>query len=167
MDLAFPNFSGPIFSSNSELWERGLQASRESKRKRMIYPIHRTQDAAVQRMFNFLQPGTYIRPHLHPRMGAVESLCLLSGAIHFLRFNANGDVVADHAVEAGGANAVLDIEPNIWHSFIVGTANTVLFETKMGPYDAELDKRFAPWSPEEFSEASEQWLAEMEERYLR
>lgn len=147
--LAFENVQGAVFQMNDALMRQGIEASRESPRKRFILPIHRTQDAPVQRMMNFLQPGTYVRPHLHPRKGAVETLVIVQGAILFRQFDDEGRVLLETECRAGAPSAVLDIEPETWHSFDVLEADTVLFESKMGPYDVNLDKIFAPWSEEE------------------
>lgn len=127
--------------------------SRLSPRKRMILPIHRKQEASVQRMYNFLQPGTYIRPHYHPRECASESICVLQGAIRFFVFDEEGSVIQNYRCEAGNMHAnVIDIEPNVWHTFLVEQEDTLIFETKLGPYSETEDKIFASWSPMEGDE---------------
>jgi len=149
--LAFDNVQGPWFGLSEADIERGLEASKNSPRKRFILPIHRTQDALVQRMLNFLQPGTYIRPHKHPRPGAIETIVVLSGHIRFFTYSEKGDVLMQCDLESGTSNCLIDIEDNVWHSFEVLSPDTLIIECKMGPYDANLDKEFAPWSePEVF-----------------
>lgn len=155
--LAFDNVTGPIFTLTDELIQQGIRGSRESERRRIILPIHREQSALVQRMINFLQPGTYIRPHKHPLPHATESLVLLKGAIRFFTFDEEGTIASDQVVSADPFPGVIDIESNTWHSFKVLEPDTVLFECKKGPYDAETDKIFAPWSPEEGSEEAANW----------
>lgn len=147
--LAFDNIQGNWYQLTAADWEAGLETSRTSPRRRCILPIHRTQDAPVQRMLNFLQPGTYVRPHRHPRTGAVESIALLKGAIRFRIFEEDGSVKTEFDLRAGTPQSVVDIEPLVWHAFDVLEPDTILFETKMGPYDTQLDKEFAPWSEEE------------------
>lgn len=147
--LAFENVTGPLFELSGEWIQNGIEGSRQSPRKRIILPIHREQDALVQRMINFLQPGTYIRPHKHPLPHATESLVLLKGAIRFFTFDDHGEIESDLVVSAEPLPGVLDIEPNTWHSFRVLKPDTVLFECKKGPYDAGTDKIFAEWAPEE------------------
>lgn len=146
---AFENITGNQFVLTPEIMERGIRGSRESSRKRIILPIHRTQDASVQRMLNFVQPGTYIRPHMHPLDHATESLILLKGAIRFYRFSESGTVESVTDLKENAIRSVIDIEPRIWHSFIVLEEDTVLFECKQGPYDLKTDKVFADWAPEE------------------
>lgn len=155
--LAFENVTGPIFHLTDELIQQGIRGSRESERRRIILPIHRIQDAEVQRMINFLQPGTYIRPHKHSLNHATESLVLIQGAILFYTFNDSGEIETKHRVGSKPHAGVLDIEPNVWHSFKVLEPDTILFECKKGPYDAEKDKIFAPWAPEEGTADALNW----------
>lgn len=146
---AFENPPGDIFKISKDQIESGIAASRKSSRKRMILPIHRKQDAEVQRMINFLQPGTYIRPHLHPMPHASESIVLLQGSIRFFTFDESGEVHTDHILRSNLIPDVIDIEPGTWHSFLVLEPDTIIFECKKGPYDAKTDKEFADWAPEE------------------
>jgi len=149
MKLAFDNPVGDYFQLTDEQVEEGLEVSRKSPRKRMILPIHRRQSAEVQRLINFLQLETYIRPHKHPMDHATESIVILKGAIRFFTLDDEGAVITDRILKSDPIPGVIDIEPNTWHTFIVIEENTILFESKKGPYNAETDKKFAPWSSDE------------------
>jgi cupin fold WbuC family metalloprotein len=61
MALSAP--TGAVVLLTQQLLEDTLQASRASPRRRMILPIHKSAADPLHRMFNALQPGTYIRPH--------------------------------------------------------------------------------------------------------
>lgn len=156
--LAFDNVSGGLFQLSKDMLEKGLKASRKSERKRIILPIHRKQEAEVQRMINFLQPETYIRPHKHPLNHASESLVLIRGSICFYTFDDDGTVRSINNVDSKPVTGVLDIEPRVWHSFIVLEEDTILFECKKGPYDGKKDKTFAPWAPAEGSDEVQEWI---------
>lgn len=158
VNRSLPNIQGDFFKIDSELWNKGIRASRLSERKRIILPIHRQQDAPVQRMLNFLQPGTYIHPHKHPFDGAVESLVLLQGKIRFYIFDKNGRIERSDIIEKHAFRSVVDIEPDTWHTFLVLEKDTVLFECKRGPYDPETDKIFADWAPEEGADEVKNWI---------
>jgi cupin fold WbuC family metalloprotein len=162
--LAFENVSGKLFHITKKEIEQGIEASRKSTRKRMILPIHRSQPAPVQRMINFLQPGTYIRPHLHPRHGASETIIVISGSLRFYIFDEDGNVIQEFYLTNKTGENLLDMEPNVWHSFVVSEPDTIIYEFKMGPYDKELDKTFAKWSPEEGSSEVQEFLAELSQR---
>ena len=129
--------------------EKGLEASRVSSRKRMIFPVQRIQESKVQRLLNFMQPGTYIRPHQHPMPHATESIVLLKGAIRFFTFDGDGEIITDNKLTSAPIPDLVDIEPGTWHSFLVLEQDTIIYECKKGPYNAEADKKFALWSPEE------------------
>lgn len=156
--LALPNPTGPVFVLSPELLEEGLAESRKSPRGRMLLPIHREQEALVQRMVNFLQPGSYVQPHMHPREWASETIQVMSGRLGFVVFDEAGQVESVHDLSEG---AVIDIEARVWHGVLALEADTVILELKRGPYSDE-DKVFADWAPPENSEGSEDFQKELE-----
>jgi len=155
--LAFPAVEGPLFALDEATLARGIEGSRVSPRRRMILPLHRTQDAAVQRMLNFMQPGTYACPHLHPQPEAVENVLVLRGAVDFFRFDADGNVLDRIALRPGGTG-MIDIEPRVWHTFATMAPDSVVLEVKRGPYRADLDKIFPAWAPLEGSPEAAEWM---------
>jgi cupin fold WbuC family metalloprotein len=161
---ALGNPSGDFFNLTDEIIEKGLEASRTSSRQRIIFPVQRTQESQVQRLLNFMQPGTYIRPHQHPMPHATESIVMLKGAIRFFTFDDEGNRLSDDRLSSGRLPAVIDIEPNVWHSFLVMEKDTIIFECKKGPYNADTDKKFADWSPEEGDPESEIWMKQMHKK---
>ncbi|MEX0685295.1 MAG: WbuC family cupin fold metalloprotein [Balneolales bacterium] len=162
MSLALHNITGPFFKLDAETMQSGISASRKSSRRRVILPIHRTQDALVQRMINFLQTGTFIRPHKHPLAHAAESLILLKGSLRFFIFDDMGIIDKQFDMDENDNINLIDIEPQTWHNFIVTKPDTVIFEVKRGPYDPETDKEFADWSPEEGSQKALDFLRFLE-----
>lgn len=156
--LALENFKGDVFFLSDDIIKNGIEASRNSKRKRMIFPIQRSQSDEVQRLINFLQPGTYIRPHYHPLKHATETICVIQGSLCFLVFDDTGNVTDGYYVAAGTAGSVMDIVPGVWHNFIILSEDTVIVEFKKGPYNADTDKVFAEWAPEEDTEEAAKLL---------
>lgn len=161
MSRALENLSGPVVTLDAETIAKGLRASRQTPRRRMILPVQRTQEAKVQRLVNFLQPGTYIRPHCHPEPHASESVSLIQGALEVIIFSEEGEVLARHLLEESGTR-LIDLEPGTWHGMIVRGEDTIIFECKRGPYDAETDKRFADWAPEEGAEEVSEYQKQLE-----
>jgi len=157
MPFAFPNVTGPVFTITSDLLDQGCTAAAASQRQRIILPLHRDQSALVQRMLNFMQPATYIQPHLHPLPCASETIHVLRGAIGFLIFDAEGNIIERHCLRADGLGFI-DIEPNVWHGFVVLDPDTAVIEIKRGPYDAQHDKVFASWAPAEGHASIPAWL---------
>lgn len=157
MKLAMPNPTGPVFELTPALCEEGLAESRRSPRRRMLLPIHRGGEDLVQRMINFLQPGTYIQPHQHPREGASETVLVMSGCLGFLCFDEAGELRTASRLEVGD---LIDIEAGIWHGVVALAPDTVILEFKRGPFDVA-DKVAAEWAPAENSEAAPAYLARL------
>jgi cupin fold WbuC family metalloprotein len=161
---ALKNPKGDFFRLTDEKISIGLTASRESDRLRIVYPVQRNQKAEVQRLLNFMQPGTYVRPHRHPMPHATESIVVLKGKLRFFTFDADGNRLTDDIVRSGITAGMLDIEPGVWHSFLVLEKDTIIFECKKGPYNADTDKEFAGWAPEEGTDESRNWMKMMNEK---
>ena len=159
MPDALPNHPGDVFILDDLILSTGISASRKSPRLRMIQPVQRAQTAKVQRLLNFLQPGTYIRPHCHLLEHATESVCLLGGHLEILIFNPQGSIRTRHHLTT--TSPLIDIEPGVWYGMIVHAPDTVIFEVKKGPYNPETDKKFASWSPEEDSPNVKDFLARL------
>ena len=99
-------------------------------------------------MLNFFQPGTYVRPHVHPMPGQIELVHVIRGRLGFLLFSPEGRITGIHDLSASG-DGMIDIEPGQWHGMVCLAPDTVIVEIKKGPYSATGDKTFAQWSPEE------------------
>lgn len=128
-----------------------------------MLPLHRSAKEGVQRLLNFVQPGSYIRPHLHPMPECIENIAVLSGSIGFLAFDSAGEILMKRQLTAGQPTAcIVDIEQGVWHTFVALAADTVVLEIKRGPYNASTDKEFASWAPLEGSPEASSWLAETE-----
>ncbi len=148
-----------MFRLSDDLIMQGCEAARQSPRRRIIYPVQRSQDDEVQRLINFLQPGTYIRPHVHPEPHASETVLVHQGAIGFVIFDAETGEISQHfKLKSGNHNCMTDMVPGVWHSFVVLEPDTVVIEFKKGPYDQILDKTFAAWAPEEGSNQAVAYL---------
>lgn len=141
--------------------KEAILLSRQSPRKRIILPYHKSASDKMHRMFNIIQPYSYIRPHTHITAQKTETIVLLKGAVCFFIFDETGKVLEQHILRAGSLSFGIDIEPHIFHSFIAIEEDTVLFEVKPGPYDKNLDKDFATWSPEEGTEEAQQYLSNL------
>ena len=159
MSNALPNPDEPVFSLTPELLATGKSASRKSPRLRVMQPVQRSQDARVQRLLNFLQPGTYVQPHCHPLPHASESMCLLDGALDVFVFESNGSVRERHSLTPH--SPLVDIEPGVWHGMVVREPDTVIFEIKQGPYNPATDKNFAGWAPAEGSPEAYSYLEKL------
>jgi cupin fold WbuC family metalloprotein len=140
-----------------------IEYSKHSPRKRIIYPLHKSDGDMLHRMFNVVQPGSYIRPHQHKKANKSESIIVVQGGICFITFNKTGEITMFKNLCAQSECFGVDIEPIVIHSFFALKENTVIFEVKNGPYIKEMDKEFAEWAPEEFSNEADEYLKHLVE----
>ncbi len=151
----------PATIIGSDLVRRAVEASRQSPRRRIILPLHKAPDANLHRMLNAVQPYSYVRPHRHLDPPKAESILVLQGAILTFIFDATGKVEEAMIFAAGTAAFGIDFEPGVLHTFLALQPDTVLFEVKPGPYEAQTDKDFAPWAPVEGSPEAAAYMADL------
>lgn len=111
--------------------------------------VHASLDAPVQRLFNAMEPGTYIRPHRHARPNGWELMLAIHGRFAILLFNDQGKVADRFELSPLSGPVAVEIPANAWHTVVSLESGTVMFEIKEGPYTPVEDKDFAPWSPQE------------------
>jgi cupin fold WbuC family metalloprotein len=122
-----------------------------SERKRVHLLLHAGHGDQVQRLLIFMQVGTYVRPHRHPRQW--EMLVLLQGRGDLLRFRDDGQL--EGHIEMGARLPVVQIPAGAWHGFVVRAPDTVVMELKPGPYQPS---EFADWAPPEGDPAASDFL---------
>ena len=134
-------------------------------RKRQYRNIHHSYQDPCQRLFNAIEPGSYIRPHRHLSYARDELLIVVRGLMALVEFDADGklNTVIRMGSEKYGANLAVGVEvtPDTWHTVVALEPNSILLEIKAGPFDPTQPKEFAPWAPEEGSEMAERYLEEL------
>lgn len=141
--------STPVTYITTQLVDQAVEGSRSSSRKRMILPLHKSHDDTLHRMFNAMQPGTYIPPHRHVSPPKAESIVVLRGALCFVTFDDAGNILQMTDLVAGADAFGVDVGPGTFHTFFILDPDTVMFEVKSGPYSPIDDKDFASWAPRE------------------
>lgn len=136
------------------------QASK-NLRKRKNHNFHTENSDPLQRMLNALQPGTYVRPHKHESPDKREVFIILKGKIAIIEFNNKGDVTDYTIADAAKENFGAEVKPGIWHMVICLEKDTVYYEVKDGPYDPDIDKDFASWSPAEGDKDAKNYIAKI------
>lgn len=115
--------------------------------------IHASYTEPVQRLFNAIEPGSYIRPHRHWSDRRAELLVAVRGEMAIVLFEDDGTITKVHrlAPDYYGPNAVLAMEltPSSWHTVVALEPGCVLLEVKAGPFDTKQAKDFAGWAPPE------------------
>ncbi|MBC16095.1 conserved protein of unknown function [Pseudodesulfovibrio profundus] len=135
-----------------------LGMSRESPRKRMLQCIHKSEGDAVHKMFNALQPGTYVTPHRHMNPAKSETVLVISGSMLFVEFTDDGAIKEHILIQPGTEIFGIDVAPNVYHTFVALKPDTLIFEVKDGPYQEESDKDIPEWAPREGSPEAEPYL---------
>lgn len=138
-----------ITTLDEVLIKQVINASKNSPRKRMIQPLHKSDEANLHRMFNAMQPGSYFRPHNHLAENKSETVIVIKGAVRVIIFDEIGIIQSFYDLKAGSDLFGIDIEPNQIHTLCVLEKDTVIFEAKPGPYARKSDKAFMQWAPEE------------------
>jgi cupin fold WbuC family metalloprotein len=138
-----------------------IDAARTRPRRRANLNIHPRLDDPIQRMFNVLQPGSYVRPHCH-EPERWELFVILRGRAGVLVFGLDAAVAATIVLDPKEVTAV-EIPGGSWHTVLALAPDTVLFEVKPGPFRPLEDKDFAPWAPAEGSAAAADLLASWQE----
>ena len=120
--------------------------------------LHAGNDYPCHRLFNALQPGTYVRAHRHLEPSKDETLVLVRGAMGAFFFDDEGTVVRAERVFPGMA---IDVPHGVWHTFVCLEPDTVFFEAKAGPYVPMTPDEAAPFAPPENDPAAPAFLASL------
>ncbi len=159
--------SGAICWLSKDLLEGAITASHSNPRRRIVQPFHRTEEATLHRMFNAVQPDSYIPPHRHSNPPKDESWIVLRGALAFFTFDDQGAIDECLEVRAGGDVFGVDLEPGVYHTFFALEPDTVVYEVKDGPYSPTTDKAFPDWAPREGTPEASEYLAKLAREFAQ
>ena len=123
------------------------EEARQAPRLRKNLNLHPADASAAHRLFNALQPGTYIRPHRHLDVEKDETFVIIRGALGIVMFDDAGNVLERCMIRAGGDNVAVDIPHGVYHTAVALEPDSIFFEAKAGPYvplAAEEKGEFAP-----------------------
>jgi len=130
-----------------------------SPRLRKNLNVHQAPEDPIQRLFNAMEPGTYVRPHRHAHPAGWELMLAVRGAFSIIIFDDKGSVLERVDLSAAGGDMAVEIPAYTWHAVVVLAPETVMFEVKPGPYSPVEDKDFAAWAPEEGDPDAERVVA--------
>lgn len=143
------------------------EQAKNSPRLRRHRNIHRSYQDACQRLFNAIEPGSYIQPHRHAIDQKKELLIAVRGLMALIMFDDQGSVkgILRFGSEKYGGDlaAGAEVEPNTWHTVVALEPGCVLLEVKAGPFDPNKPKDLAPWAPDEGSEMAQHYLLRLAE----
>ena len=126
-----------------------------SERKRSPYIIHKKGDNFNQ-VFNFILEDSYMTPHLHPGPKMIEKMHLISGSFKLLFFNDSGKVREIYNLDKPSQK--VQVPGYTWHTYIMTSKLTIIFETMMGVYDPKNWKKMPDWAPKENTKEAIEYL---------
>ncbi len=136
-----------------------------SPRLRQHRNVHQCYQEASQRLFNAIEPGSYIRPHRHASDPREELLIAVRGVMAMVTFDEQGAVtnVLRFGSEKHGDEmaAGAEVSSSTWHTVIALEPGCVLLEVKAGPFDPNQPKDLAPWAPEEGTSSAVSYLQQL------
>lgn len=119
----------------------------ENPRLRKNLNIHPSDDFCCHRLFNAVEPGSYIRPHRHLDPAKDETFVIIRGRLGVIMFDDGGRMVKTALLSAGGAVVAADIPHGAFHAAVSLEPGTIFFEAKAGPYLPLTDQEMAHWAP--------------------
>ena len=128
----------------------------ETPRRRKNANLHAENEYPCHRLFNALQPDTYIQPHCHSAPSKDETVVMLRGKLGLVEFDANGQVISSTTVLPG---MTIDIPHGTFHGWCCLEANSIFFEAKAGPYAALEPAEKATFAPAEGDPRAPEYLA--------
>jgi cupin fold WbuC family metalloprotein len=128
-------------------------------RRRQNLNLHADYADPCQRLFNAVEPGSYIRPHRHTDPPKPEFFLAVRGRFVLLLFDGEGMVINTVHLAPAGPSVAVEVPSGAWHTIVALEPGSIFFEAKPGPYVALTDKDFAPWAPAEGGAGAEEYLA--------
>ena len=126
-----------------------------SNRKRYPLIIHQKGEEFNQ-VFNFICIDSYMRPHMHPSDQMVEKMHLVKGSFELFFFDKCGKIEKKYLLDKPGQR--VKVPAFQWHTYVMRSNKTIIFETMIGKYDPLTWKVMADWAPEEENEISKKYL---------
>ena len=124
-------------------------AARREPRLRKNFNLHAGDTSTSHRLFNAMEPGSYIRPHRHLDPEKDETLVMVKGSLGIVTFDGAGVVTGCAVLRAAGDKVAVDVPHGIYHTAVSLDSGTIFFESKAGPYLPLSEEEKAPFAPEE------------------
>lgn len=140
--------------------------ARENPRLRKNHNLHPSDDFCCHRLFNAIEPGSYIRPHRHLDPAKDETFVIIRGKLGVVMFGESGEVAGTALLTPGGHAVAVDIPRGRFHTAVSLEPGTIFFEAKAGPYLPLSDAEKSSWAPEEGTPEAADYLAELKSLFM-
>lgn len=152
-----------VFSA-SYLTNLTLQAV-DQRRERQHHNIHESFEDPCQRLFNAIEPSSYIRPHMHGSDPKDELLIAICGVMALVTFDEKGTITRVVRFAAGktdfGVAVGVEVPAHTWHTVVSLESGSILLEIKAGPFDPKKPKDLASWAPDENESECKDYLEKL------
>lgn len=150
---------------DSKYLDELIGQAKYSPRLRQHRNIHQSYQDACQRLFNAIEPDSYIRPHRHLSDPKCELLITVQGSLALVTFDDIGGILNVLRMGSGHTGSAVTIGAEVpaetWHTVISLEPESILLEVKAGPFNPDAAKDYAPWAPVEGSKESMTYLNEI------
>jgi cupin fold WbuC family metalloprotein len=155
---------GPMNLIGRELLELVTEAAKGSPRLRKNHNLHPADESACHRLFNAIEPGSYIRPHRHLAREKDETFVLVRGRLGIVTLDEEGSVTGT-AILSQGETVAADIPHGTYHTAVSLESGTIFFEAKAGPYLPLAEEEKGSFAPEEGSAEAAPYLERLTELF--
>jgi cupin fold WbuC family metalloprotein len=135
--------------------------ARNTQRLRKNLNLHESDELCCHRLFNAIEPGSYILPHRHQDPLKDETMVVVRGRMGVIFFDDSGNVNSSALLVAAGDLIAVDIPHGMFHTVISLESGTVFFESKAGPYRPLGEDEKGGWAPPEGSMEASSYLAHL------
>ena len=115
------------------LLDRLSAEAADNPRLRKNLNIHPSDESCCHRLFNAIEPGSYIRPHRHLDKSKDETFVIIRGRLGVILFDDSGNIV-EQVVLAPDATIALDIPHSVFHTAVCLAPGPSFSKAKAGPY---------------------------------
>ena len=117
---------------DKELLDKISKQAKDSPRLRMNYNFHQNLDEKCHRFLNAVEPGTEVPIHKHPTKD--ETFVLLRGKVKVTTHNDDSSIIESIVLCPEEGTYGVNIPKGVWHSLEAIEPNSVIFESKEGPF---------------------------------
>jgi cupin fold WbuC family metalloprotein len=128
--------------------------------------IHTSDSAPSQRLFNAIEPDSYVPPHRHMDPAKDETFVWIRGRMGVVEFDVTGRIT-DTAILGAAESVSVTIPSGTFHAIFAIEPGSVFFESKAGPYKPLSETEKAGWAPPEGGPESAAFLAGLKSMVAR
>jgi len=149
MNTRIPNLSQEDIESH-------FKEAEKTSRRRSPLILHKKGDY-LNKVFNFILEDSYMHPHLHPSDEKIENMYLIKGSFGLIEFDNNGMINKTTILEEGSLTSI-KVPAFTWHTYVMLSGKTIVYETMEGKYEPDSWKKMASWAPVEESLKAQTYL---------